>query len=275
MVSPVFVGNGNTAQTASGTSLSPTKPTVRSARGILIAFCASKNNATHSTATSGWTKLFQTNSGASFTASVFIAAESAAAPVITWTGAAAGFASVLYYGSAQGDMEVAVGASSVGTGTTSPHASASITTTRDEALALYVDLTATNGALSTPAGWTEQNDLALTTAGGRLAYGDKPMPSTGGATGGISVTGGAAAYVQYQLEIYTTQPSNQVQYSKAAALAVYDALPGFNASKATVMAVYDALPGFDASKLSVLAWLDVGTYPPAPTGRRRQITNIN
>lgn len=274
--SPIYDGKGASAQSASAATLTPAKPTVRGYRGILIAVCFSKNNAVHSTATSGWTKFGQTNSGASFTMSVFYAAESAAAPVITWTGAAACSATVAYYASPQGDMEIAIGANSVATGSTGTHTSPSITATRDDALALYFDNCAVNASMATPSGWTEQFDGSLTTANAHIVFGDKAMPSAGGASGAISVAGPNGAWVQYQLEIYTTVPTNQSQFTKEEVVAWYDALTGLDVSKAETVAWYDALPGFDGSKMEVVAWLDLGTYPPTPTGgRRRQITNIN
>ena len=201
MAGPAFVRAGTRAAPGSVETISPAKPTVNGQAGLLLCAVHTANNAVHSTATSGWTKVAQVDSGASFTASLFTAPESAAAPVFTWTGAAQAAAIVAYYGDAGAATDPVVGDSGSTTGTTSPHTSSAITTGRNDSLAVFVDASAFNTALTTPSGWTANN--ADGGGAGRLTFGSKAVATSGTSSGAISTAGAVAAWVQWQLEIRT------------------------------------------------------------------------
>lgn len=189
MAGPAYRATGALAASASAASLAPAKPALdTNGNGILIAVVCSKNNATHSTATSGWTKIAQSNSGASFTASIWIAAESASAPSFTWTGAAACHAQIAYYTDPQNTMNNGVSVSgTTGTGTTSTHTSTGFNSDADNVLAIYADACAANTAIATPAGWSEDSDTGSGTSATRQAFGSKPVASSGTGSGNISV----------------------------------------------------------------------------------------
>jgi hypothetical protein len=291
MPGPAYIRAGARSQAASGTSRSPAKPTVDSQNGILIAIVTSKNNATHSTATAGWTRIgAQVNSGANFTASIWIAAESAAAPTFTWTGSVANSAQISYYTDPAGVTSTTVGATTNNNGTTSTHSTVSINTTVNKALVVYIDVAAANTAIAQPSGWTERADAGSGTDAGRTAWGDKEVATSGSASGAISVTGANAAWVQWQIELYgVAGAANTAQWSKADVHALLDPPTGAALSKVDVHAWLDDIPdvaewskvdvhgwlepplGSDFSKVDVHAWLDMA----AVSLRRRQLTFIN
>lgn len=266
MAGPIFRGNGAVAATASGTSLAPAKPTLdTNGNGAQLAIVTSKNNATHSTATSGWVKIAQTNSGASFTASLWIAAEGAAAPTFTWTGAAAGSAQIVYYTDPQNTMHNGVTVSgTTGAGVTTTHTSTGFNTDADNALAVYVDACAVSTAMAQPSGWTEDLDNGSGTSATRHVFGSKSVATSGSGSGNISVTGGNAAWVQFQIELKGSAASAGLQASKVGASAWLDP-SGLAVSKATVAAWLDT-NDVRFAKVSVHAWLDSSGASP---GRRR------
>ena len=244
---PFYVTTGARAQSASAATLTPAKPTIEQSGGVLLAVVTSKNNATHATATSGWTRVgAQVNSGASFTASLWIAPASAAAPVFTWTGAVACSAQVAYYFDLAGPMDVSVNASSVNAGTGITHSCFGFNSTRANALAVYIDVAAGNLVLAQPTGWTERVDGGSATDVGRTVWGDKALGAAGSASGAISVAGANAAWVQWQVEL---------RIALAAA--------NFEASKLETGAWLDVPEGLAVSKLEVGAWLEVGSEPVA------------
>lgn len=257
MAGPAFIRVGTRAQSAAAASLAVTKPTVDSATGVLLAAVTSKNNATHSTATAGWTKLSQTNSGASFTASLWIAAESAAAPTFTWTGSVACSAQIAYYNDPQNTTNATVSVSgTTGSGTTSTHTSTGFTSDANNALAVYVDVAAANTAIGTPTGWTEDLDNGSATDVGRTAFGSKSIAASGSGSGNISVTGAAAAWVQFQVELKGSAAST-LQASKVEAAAWLDPVLGHAAAKIEAAAWLDPVDGHAASKIEAVAWLDL------------------
>jgi hypothetical protein len=233
MASPGYLTIGAFSGAASGTSVAPALPGRVGLNGALIAVVCSKNNATHSTATSGWTKLNQTNSGANFTASVWVAASNAGAPTFTWTGSVANSAQIALYYDIDGVIDVAgialLGA--VGTGTTSPHGSAGGNTTADDVLAVSIDVCATNTAVGAAAGWTENNDQGSGTTGTRHVFGSKVIATSGTASGALSVTGGAAAYAQFQIQVAQVAPTAGLQISKVEAGAWVDPNDGLSVSR--------------------------------------------
>lgn len=238
MAGPVYRASGTRVQSASAATLTPGLPTVDGQKGLLVCVVFSKNNATHSTSTIGWTKLGQQNSGASFTASIFTAPEGSAAPVITWTGAAACSARISYYSDPANTVDTTPGASSVSNGTTSTHTSTAINTTRANSLVIYVDVASANTAIATPSGWTEDADTGSATDAGRTAFGNKPVAGSGSSSGAISVTGAAAAWVQWQIEIMGGV-----------------ATAGLQASKLEVGAWVEPAAGLAVSKLEVGIWI--------------------
>lgn len=266
MAGPLFAGIGGLAASASAASLSPALPTPHTnGNGIYIAVVASKNNATHSTATGGWTQIAQTNSGASFTASIWIAAQGASAPTFTWTGAAACHAQIIYYTDPQNTMAASVSVTgTTGTGTTATHTSTGFTSDANTVLAIYADACAVSTSLATPAGWTEDFDNGSATSGSRQVFGSKSIATSGTGSGNISVSGGAAAWVQFQIEVKGSTPTAGLQVSKVG-LSAWAEPSGLAVSKATVEAWLETN---DArfSKVELAAWLD-----PSNASRRRMI----
>lgn len=271
MPGPTFRAIGARSQSASAATLSPAKPTVDDQKGILLAVVTSKNNATHSTGTSGWSLIGQVNSGASFTASLWIAAETAGAPTFTWTGAAACSAQVAYFTDPANTISTTVAASTSNTGSTSTHSTVSINTTKATATVVYVDVAAANTALATPSGWTEDNDTGSATDAGRTVFGEKQIATSGSASGAISVTGAAADWVQWQIEIGGVTAANALEVSKAEMVAWEEPAPGAAFSKAELVAWLDAPSEAAFSKAELLAWLDYA----GGTARRRQTVIVN
>lgn len=217
MAGPLFVAVGTRATSASAATLTPAKPTVLGQNGLLVCVVDSKNNATHLTATTGWTKLGSTiNSGAGLCASVFTAPEGSAAPVITWTGAAACAAQISYYADPANTLDATPGASGSNTGATATHSTSAIVTTRVNSLVVYVDVAAANTALATPSGWTAEVDTGSATDAGRTSFGDKSLAASSSTSGAISVTGANAAWVQWQIELRGSAPG-PLDISKAEA----------------------------------------------------------
>lgn len=256
MAGPVFIAVGTRAQSAGAATISPAKPTVSGVSGCLIAVVQSKNNGIHATATAGWTKLSQTNSGASFTASLWIAAEGAAAPTFTWTGSVACAAQIAYYTDPANSVNATVSVSgTTGAGTTATHTSTGFTSDAINVLAVYVDAAAANTAIATPSGWTEDVDGGSATDAGRTAFGSKAIATNATGSGNISVTGATAAWVQFQIELKGSAASG-AQASKVEADAWLDPVSGAGASKIEAGAWLDTPTGGASSKVEAVAWLD-------------------
>lgn len=234
---------GAIAASASAATITPVIPTLQgSNNSILVAVCVSKNNGTHATATSGWTKINQTNSGASFTASIWWALQGSANPVFTWTGSVACSAEVFEVKpSADATIDTALIAllGAVGAGTTSTHTSAGGNTGRNDADVIYYDVCAANTAAATPTGWSELFDVGSTTSVTRHVFGQKTVATSGSASGAISITAGNAAWVQWQLQFVATVPPN----------------PSFQVSKADMGAWLSPPSGFAVSLIDIGAWL--------------------
>ncbi len=263
MAGPLYTSVGTRNASAGAASIAPAKPTVNGQNGILLAVVTSKNNATHSTATGGWSQIgTNVNSGASFTASLWIAAESAAAPTFTWTGSVACSGQIAYYSDPAAVTSSTIGASTNNTGSTSTHSTSAIVTTANLSLAVYIDVAAANTALTSPGGvWTQNNDTGSATDAGRTTFGSQSFATSGTSSGAISVTGANAAWVQWQVEVLEVAATAGFETSKAEAAAWYEPPDGFDTSKAEVAAWYEPPSGFDTSKVEVGAWLDVGSYP--------------
>lgn len=268
MTTPIFTAIGARSTTAGATTLTPAKPTVSGLGGKMLAVCQTKNNDTHSTTTGGWNLIAQVNSGANFTASLWEAAETAAAPVFTWTGSVAAAAQVAYYCNANAPVDATIGFAVNSNGLTSTHATASSNSTGGDSLAVYVDAAAANTALATPAGWTEDADAGSATDAGRTTFGSKSLGASGSASGAISVTGANAAWVQFQVELMESAAAG-VEASKMELGAVLDLSSGLISSKMELGLILDLEPaGLTVSKVEFGAILDAA--PPSGGGRRRQ-----
>lgn len=285
MPGPLFIRVGSRAQSASAATISPAKPSVDTINGILLAVVTSKNNATHSTATSGWALVSQTNSGASFTMSVWRALESTAAPTFTWTGAVACSAQIAYYADPD-NPTITVGTPTTSSGLTATHTSTAVTTVRHRSTVVYIDCAAANTALATPTGWTEDVDAGSATDAGRTVFGNKQVSVAGTSSGSISVTGANAAWVQIQVEIGGTTISNTADFSKVELAAWVEPPNGANFSKAELAAWVEPPAGASFAKVELGAWLDkidvfavskveLGAWLDYTAFRRRQIININ
>jgi hypothetical protein len=270
MAGPLFRSNGARATSAGAATIAPAKPTVDGAGGILLAVVTSKNNATHSCSTSGWVQIgVQVNSGASFTASLWVAAESAAAPTFTWTGSVACSAQISYY--TDPANSVFIGSSVIGaasTGTTSPHSSAAITTDAANTLAILIDVAAANTALTAPSGWALDVSNGSATDVGRTTFGSKSVATSATSTGAVSSAGAAAAWVQWQIELKGATAAAGLSVSKADAKAFLEPPAGLSVSKAGALAWIET-SDMRVSKMEAVAWLDRS----ASIGRRRQLIN--
>jgi hypothetical protein len=249
---PHYYSIGTRAQSAAATTLSPAKPTVLAlSSGALIAVVTTKNNDTHATATSGWTKLDQVNNGASFTASLWIAAQGAAAPVFTWTGSVACSAIIAYYPDAAGATDSAtIGASTSNTGTGSSHTTSAIVSTRANSLAVLIDVLASNNAYPTPAGWTDNSTSGSSTDGGRYYFGSKSLGASGTSSGGSTMTVTAATWISWEIELQQSLPT----------------AAGVNVSKEESGAWLEPPAGVVVSKIEAGAWLEPAVVS---SGRRR------
>lgn len=200
---------GTYGASAGATNLTPALPTGVNAQSELWASIGSKNNATHSSSTTGWTKVAQQNSGANWTVSLWrytgADATAATAPNVTWTGSVNSFAQSWRMQGRTGSD--AIGVTSVNTGTTATHTTTGVTTTLSGSRVMYVDAAAANTAVGTPASWTEDFDNGSATGTTHLAVGGRDLGSSGSSSGNISVTGAAAAWVQWQIELPAQQPA--------------------------------------------------------------------
>lgn len=200
---------GTFATSAGATSRNPALPTGVTAQSELWASVASKNNATHSSSTSGWTKVAQQNSGASWTVSLWrytgADATAAAAVNVTWTGSVASHGQCWRMQGRTGTDPL--GTPTVSTGSTSTHTSTAVTTTSPGSRVMYVDGAAANTAIAQPTSWIENFDNGSATSASRLAVGGRDFASSGSSSGAISVIGAAAAWVQWQVELPAPQPA--------------------------------------------------------------------
>jgi len=200
---------GTYAASSGATSRNPALPTGVTSQSELWAAVGSKNNATHSSSTSGWTKVAQQNSGASWTVSLWrytgADATSASSITVTWTGSVASFGQSWREQGRRGTDPL--GTPSVNSGTTSTHSTTGVTTTSSGSRVMYVDSAAANTVLATPGSWTEDLDNGSATGTTHLTVGGRDLGSSGSSSGNISVTGAAAAWVQWQIELPAPQPA--------------------------------------------------------------------
>jgi hypothetical protein len=168
----------------------------------------------------------------------------------------AGSAQIAYYSDAANVVNNGVSVSgTTGTGSTSTHTSTGFNTDADNALALYLDACAANTAIATPSGWTEDLDGGSATSATRQAFGSKSIATSGTGSGNISVTGGNAAWVQFQIEIKGQAATAGFQVSKLAATAFVEPPAGFDVAKLSAAAWVET-NDFRIAKLEAAAWLD-------------------
>ena len=212
---PVAYVNASTSgSNAALATLNGSVPASLVSGNILISHCSVKNNETITVTGTGWSKLGQVNSTASFTDCLAWCVVVGTPPscTFTWTTAAACRTITYQY---SGTQRSPFGNSLSNTGSTSTHSNTGINTTRDGSLVIYIDGCAANTALATPAGWTENEDTGSTTAAIRGTAGSKLVTTGGSASGSISVTGGAAAWVMWQIELLAAIRPNEVRFNQA------------------------------------------------------------
>jgi hypothetical protein len=206
-----FGAVGTQSGQASGTTITPALPAGLAVGNLIISVAAVKNNSTL-TWPAGWTKVSQTNSGASWTVAWAwrINVTGVTAPAITiGTSAAATAQCWSYTGQDQFGPIGRVGAA--GTGTTSPHTCNGSATTRTNSFNLYIDACAaatalTNPTSTTPATYTQRSATTNATSVTSISLGDGSVATQGSVTSNLSSTGGAAAYVEWQIEILAPMP---------------------------------------------------------------------
>jgi hypothetical protein len=254
--------------------------------GILFVVLMTKNNDVHTCATAGWTLVSQVNSGAGLTASLWKSRGGVVVnPTFNWPTSSAFCAQMFVFDAADGPMELAgITLGSSNNGITNAHGSPTINSSQPNSLFVYFDVCGANSSMGTPAGWTEIIDGGSAVGGSRIVMGTKQAAAPGTASGTIAVTGGTAAWVQWQIELYTEIAVND-QISKVETSAWLDHAPGVNVSKVETAAWLDSASGLNVSKVehsawltsdnlvvskvSVEAWLTPG-IPPVDTARRRR-----
>jgi hypothetical protein len=265
----VYVAAGARSASAGATLLTPALPTITGRDlGALLAVVSVKSNATITTAQPGWTKLYQDNSGASFTTAYFIAPVGSSAPGCTWTGSVAAGAQCFYVEDADNPMVTnAVGGSTVNSDSTAAHTSGSFNTTRQLSLVAYIDTTSSNAGLATPAGWTEDVDGGSATDGGRTVFGTRFVETQGDASGAISVTGGATAWVQRQIEFLIVDPTTGVQVTESEINPLLSAGDGISTVDVEIAPLISSGVGIGVADMEIVALLGPGPYIP----RRRTV----
>lgn len=221
---PLFYATGTASQTAAATTITPALPAALRMGDIIFASLATENNNTHSTATSGWNSLVQTNSGATWRHSIWWALYdgTTAAPVFTWTGSVSASARCWHYrrGYTEGTPVATLG--TVGTGTGATHSSTGGNTTQNNVVAQYIDHANANTALGAPGGsWTERFDAGSNTGPYRLVAGDQDITTSGSGSGNLSMSGATAAWVQQQLEIFPVGQQPTERFTTGGSLALY------------------------------------------------------
>jgi len=201
-----YVNSGGRVSSAGATSANPALPGGLANGNIVFAVVGSKNNETHSSATAEWTKLDQRNSGTLWTVSLWyhIVDGTDTAITVTWTTSVANFAQCWQMSGV--DAASPIGATSFNTGTASPHTVTGFNTTKPGSRVIYVGAGTANTAYGTQAGWTENLDNGSATGVTRNVVGGRDFNDAGSATGNLSITGAAAAWVLWLLELTPAAP---------------------------------------------------------------------
>lgn len=260
---PKWFAAGALSTATAQTSRTPAAPTGVERGMIEIATCSSENNATHSCSSSGWNFLVQTNSGATWTTSRWwrIFDGTNVDPVISWTGSADANAWRDCYVDAQTTGTPCATIGTVGTGTTSPHTSTGGNTTQDDVLAVYYDTCNANTAMAAETSWTERVDSGSATGPCRRYMASREFATSGTGTGDISEAGGAAAYVQQQLEIYNHDNGDQTEVNEVQALSNFTTFSTYR--ETGVDGGYHSI-GADWTTGTTLFWMGIAlTVKPA------------
>ena len=209
-----YVNAGTGTGAASGTTMTQTVPASLVNGNLLIAIGCISNGDTITVSGTGWSKFGQVSVGSTFTACLAYTIVSGTPPscVFSWTNTVAN-RSIAWQWS--GTAAAPFGASASNTGSTSTHSNSGITTTADASVVIYIDGAKANTALATPAGWTENSDVGSATAGMRTTAGLKAVNQGGSASGAISVTGAAADWVMWQIELLIPKPPLKYQLNQA------------------------------------------------------------
>lgn len=196
-----YVNSGTRNATAGATSRNCALPASLANGNILIAACCVKNGDDISISGTGWAQLgTQIKIGTSFTAILAwrLVDGSEVDCSFSWTNSAAAQVHMHQY---SGTALSPIGSINSNSGSTSTHSCTGVTTTRNNSTVVYIDQAAANTALATPAGWTEDQDGGSATSVTRDTNGKKSVATSGSASGDISVTGAAADWVMYQVEL--------------------------------------------------------------------------
>jgi hypothetical protein len=267
---PRFVASGTVSHSASTASITPALPTPSSlvnTHGLLLSIVLVKNNETITTATPGWTKLYQDNSGVLLTVAAFIAPGGSAAPVFTWTSSVAASAVTAFYDdTGQPVVTNAVGATSVNTGISNTPGTAGFNTTRNESVVVYYSGLAANTGVGTPAPWTENYDNGSATSASTLVSGSREIAVSGTSSGSTAATAGTSTdWVHRQMELLVRlMPANF--YSVEFEVSAHTALgSGFATAEFEVSPLSLISSGFASAEFEVAALTFEGEEPVPPT----------
>ncbi len=193
-----FASTGSIISSASAAALTPVRPS-SNAGDVFFAMIAILSNATINTP-AGWSKLFQTNSGVSFTAALYEAAATGSSnPAFTWTGSVACAAQIVRFVGTKFPANGANGGPVAGT--TNPHTSTALTTTFNNSLAVAFDFQSSATAQpSVPAGWSSLFANGDATSAIAFAAWGKTINLSGTSSGAISQNQTAVAWVEDQME---------------------------------------------------------------------------
>lgn len=204
MASPVFVRNSLTSLTAGATSLSHTLAIVDGAQGVWVLLISVKNNDNITCATAGWNKIGQQNSGASFTAALFMAQEGAGNPTFNWTNSARAHIESCYYKYASGTQINAAPTNYTSAGgSTNPFTTAAFTSSAADVLAVYaIAINQASTLFDAAAGWTENRENGSTTSAIDESIGSKAIATSGASSGAPSGTYFVdQVYVMFNVEL--------------------------------------------------------------------------
>ena len=279
---PIFVQSGTRVNGTAVTTITGSLPTLANSHGLLIARLALNSNAVVSTATSGWTKLFQDNSGVGLTQGIWIAPGNSAAPVFTWTGAGNTSVEIDFYDDPANPVETAVVGvnSTVGSGTSAAIASATNNSTRDSSVFVTITSMTTNTTLTASSGWA-QNDLSNVSPF-TLETSSKQITTSGSASGTTAQTAGTSTtWVQRQIELllqvlpsgfYSTEieVAPLMQIASGLEAAEVEVAPlmqialGFEAAEVEVAPLMQIALGFEAAEVEIAVLTIPGVEPTPP-----------
>jgi hypothetical protein len=236
--------------------------------GWQFCFCAVQNNDTITTATSGWTKIAQVNSGSGFTVALFTAKLGAATPSFQWTNAAHGHVMGGAFDSGSYDIiATAVASSTSNTGNTSPHTATGLTAVHPDGMTLALAVVSAGQSTSygaASAGWTNrwnQGTSATINMRSVMATRDDNNP---GATGDVSWTHTANPWVAFQIELDVSNEAGPQLDVAEMELAVPHGEGPLSAREMEVSALLKTSVGLDVPEMEVAALLSVDFDPDPP-----------